>query len=141
MITLARITLYPFKSLDPFSVDASIVLASGALEHDRRFALRDRAGAFINGKRDPRIHGIRTKFDIDDTVFSEVFIRAMGVSKYFDCFDTTKDRAALEAWFTNYFEAPVTIAENRVGGFPDDTEYPGPTVISTATLETVASWF
>jgi uncharacterized protein len=31
--------------------------------------------------------------------------------------------------------------EDIYRGFPDDTEAPGPTLISTATLETVASWF
>src|SRR5262249_25513767 len=31
--------------------------------------------------------------------------------------------------------------EDTEAGFPDDTEAPGPTVISTATLQAVASWF
>src|SRR5581483_2540325 len=33
------------------------------------------------------------------------------------------------------------LVENLVNGFPDDLNAPGPTVISTATLRTVASWF
>lgn len=31
--------------------------------------------------------------------------------------------------------------QNSLTGFPDDTNAPGPTVISTGTLETVTSWF
>ena len=36
---------------------------------------------------------------------------------------------------------PVRLVEDAERGFPDDTDSPGPTVVSTATLETVASWF
>jgi uncharacterized protein YcbX len=36
---------------------------------------------------------------------------------------------------------PVTIVENVDAGFPDDTQAPGPTVISRATLAEVASWY
>lgn len=137
MIPLVRIAIYPFKSLDPVVVEEAPVLASGALENDRRFALRDKTGAFINGKRDARIHGIRSTLDLSSDVFR---VRA-GDAAENHSFHVERDHAALEAWFAKYFGAPVHVAENRVGGFPDDTEYPGPTVISTATLETVASWF
>jgi MOSC domain-containing protein len=47
----------------------------------------------------------------------------------------------LADWFGRYFDTRVTVVENPDGGFPDDTESPGPTVISTATLAEVASWF
>jgi MOSC domain-containing protein len=35
----------------------------------------------------------------------------------------------------------VRIARDPEGGFPDDLESPGPTVISTATLQEVAGWY
>ena len=37
--------------------------------------------------------------------------------------------------------SPSPCAGTRTGGFPDDQNAPGPTLISTATLEAVASWF
>ena len=51
------------------------------------------------------------------------------------------DLEALESWLTGYFGQPVFFRGNPQGGFPDDTSVLGPTVISTATLEEVASWF
>ena len=33
------------------------------------------------------------------------------------------------------------LSENSVVGFPDEPQFPGPTLISTATLQTVADWF
>lgn len=135
MITLARIAVYPFKSLDPVAVDEATVLASGALENDRRFALCDETGALINGKRDAGVHGIRSTFELD-VLHVKTGDAALGRS-----FHVSQDRTGLEDWFSHYFGRRVRIAENRVTGLPDDSEYPGPTVIGTATLETVASWF
>jgi uncharacterized protein YcbX len=56
-------------------------------------------------------------------------------------FDLTQEQAPIEAWFSDYFGQPVQLRHNTVMGFPDDTDSPGPTVISTATLQTVADWF
>jgi uncharacterized protein YcbX len=47
----------------------------------------------------------------------------------------------LESWLTRWFGQPVFFRRNPQGGFPDDKDAPGPTIISTATLEEVASWF
>lgn len=70
MPILSRIIVYPVKSLDGLSVERCQVLPSGALACDRRFALRDSEGNFINGKRFPAIHGLRL----------EEFAQAAGLS-------------------------------------------------------------
>ncbi len=49
--TLADIRVYPIKALDPVSVTRVRLLPSGALEGDRRWALFDEQGGFVNGKR------------------------------------------------------------------------------------------
>ena len=62
--TLARITVYPVKSLDGLDVTEARVLSSGALEHDRRWQLVDMEGRVVNAKRTPRCHAIRAEFDL-----------------------------------------------------------------------------
>jgi len=47
----------------------------------------------------------------------------------------------LERWFSDQLAMPVIWQENATHGFPDDTISPGPTIVSTATLEAVATWF
>jgi len=49
--------------------------------------------------------------------------------------------AAFADWLGEWFGYPVTLDRNREGGFPDDTTASGPTIISEATIETVAGWF
>ncbi len=137
MPTLARIHIHPIKSLDAQSVDSAVLMAGGALQHDRRFALRDSQGEFINGKRTPRVHRLRSRFD---PATDQLELRVEG-SNTVDSFDVYSQRAALEAWLSRYFEQQVEWIEDSAAGFPDDTDSPGPTLISTGTLEAVAGWF
>ncbi len=139
---LARITIYPIKSLDGVVVERATALAGGALEHDRRFALRNPTGEYVNGKRFEAVHRLRSTFDpVGSTV--SVAAERTGQQAAFRRFDLDADRKALEAWLRDYFglKEPLELVENAVAGFPDDTDSPGPTIVSTATLETVAGWF
>lgn len=137
MPTLARIHIHPFKSLDPQRVDEAVLLASGALEHDRRFALVDAAGEAITGKRTPAIHLLRSHFD---PAANRLLLRVEGTAEE-QVFDLEPPRRELADWLSDYFDARVSIIENGDGGFPDDSESPGPTVIGSATLAEVATWF
>lgn len=135
MPRLARIRIFPIKSLDPLIVKDAIVLPGGALQNDRRFALVEAAGRFINGKRNPRVHLLRCSYDSD---CSEVTLTAEHETRMFPL---GGDRAPLESWLSDFFKQPVRVIENAEAGFPDDTDAPGPTVISEATHREVAAWF
>ncbi|MGM0447015.1 MAG: MOSC domain-containing protein, partial [Methanobacteriota archaeon] len=47
----------------------------------------------------------------------------------------------LADWVGEYLGYEVDLVRDPAGGFPDDRAAHGPTVVSRATLETVASWF
>jgi uncharacterized protein YcbX len=137
MVHLAKILLYPIKSLDGVAVTEATVLTSGALKGDREFAIIDYQGKFVNGKRIPAIHKLRAHFDLENrTVSLQVQDTIESVR-----FALDGDRTPLENWLGNYFGFPVKLIQNLAMGFPDDTESPAPTIISTATLEAVAAWF
>lgn len=139
---LARITIYPIKSLDGVAVERATALAGGALEHDRRFALRDQTGEYVNGKRFEVVHRLRSTLDSVGRTVSLAAERT-GHQAASRRFDLDADRKAIEAWLRDYFglKEPLELIENAATGFPDDTDSPGPTIVSTATLETVADWF
>jgi uncharacterized protein YcbX len=132
---LARIRIYPIKSLDGLEVQQAEILPSGALRHDRRYAVVDEQGKFINGKRTPLVHRVRARFNLDRE------------SAQLQCGGETGgghlngSRDELAAALSRWVEQPVRIVEDRESGFPDDRESPGPTVVSTPTLRTVAEWF
>ncbi len=135
MPTLAHILIYPIKSLNPVRVEQARVLPCGALEFDRQWAIADASGKFINGKRTPLVHRLRTTFD------ERVECVTFGFEDRSASFHLSNEREALENWLSEVFAQPVRLLESSHGGYPDDTEAPGPTVISTATLEAVARWF
>lgn len=132
---VSRILIYPVKSLDSISVNQVQILRSGALAGDRTFALFDQSGNFVNAKRHPGIHKLRAQFDINQPILR------LRVEETEKLFNLETDKEALCLWLTQYFGFPVEIKQNLDTGFPDDTLSPGPTIISTATLETVASWY
>ena len=134
---LARICVYPIKSLAPVSPPQALVLAGGALEHDREWAFFTEDGKFLNGKRSAKIHGLRSVFDLDAGALC-LEAAETGCAGRFRLPD---DIPALEAWGSAYFGQPVFFRQNAQSGFPDDLNASGPTVISTATLDLVASWF
>jgi uncharacterized protein YcbX len=137
MAYLSRIFIYPIKSLDCVAVDTAPVLPSGALADDRRFAMFDGLGQYVNGKRNAKVHLLRSAYD---PVTSRLTL-AVGAGSPAKTFNVDSQRGALEEWLTEFFGFPVSFRQNSGVGFPDDTDSPGPTLISTATLLAVADWF
>lgn len=133
---LARIDIFPIKSLDGMAVTQATVLESGALGGDRAYALVDSQGRFINGKRNAAVHSLRTSFAVNGQV---VILARPGQTP--SSFPLQPPQPELEAWLGTYFQQPVRLQENLETGFPDDTAAVGPTLISTATLVAVAAWY
>ena len=137
MPQLARIAIYPLKSFDPLLIEEAVVLPNGALQHDRRFALIDPSGKFINAKRTSAVHGLVLRLD---PVGRTLTARRRGDTEVFR-WPIDDQRDDLQRWLSDYFSLDVLLIEEPGGGFPDDTAATGPTIVSVATLQTVAEWF
>jgi hypothetical protein len=137
MAQLSKILLFPIKSLDAIAVEQVGVSSGGALQGDREFALFDQIGKYINAKRYPQIHQIRANYDLAKRL---VTLQCPQHSQT-ETFHLDRDRPSLMEWFSNFFEQPVTIKQNIANGFPDDPDAWGATLISVASLETVANWY
>lgn len=133
---VSRLFIYPIKSLDRVEVETVTILRSGALKHDRSLAIFDSSGKFVNGKRNKKVHAIRSQFDLETNTVS-LSLPEEPTNK----FKIDRERDKIENWLSKYFGFPVQIEQNLVMGFPDDTISPGATIISTATLEVIASWY
>lgn len=137
MVHLSKILLYPIKSLDGVAVTQATVLSGGALQGDREFAIFDADHQRVNGKRNARIHRLRSQFNLPQRL---VQLSIQGEPETVS-FHLDQQRPALEAWLSDFFEQPVHLKQNLETGFPDDPESTGPTFVSVASLETVASWY
>lgn len=135
---LSRIDLFPIKSLPAVSVSSAQILASGALRHDRRFALRDIEGRLVNAKRTAEVHLIAAQFDLE-AMTVDLWLHNSNAKR--ETLLLTANRHQIDEWFSDFFGEHIQLVENPDGGFPDDPDAMGPTIVSEATLETVAGWF
>jgi len=134
---VASIYVHPVKSLDPVGVESARFVTNGELDWDRRYAILDGDGEYVNGKREPQIHRIRSSFDLDA---GTVTLRRQGAGDRRQ-FHLEDDREALSSWLGDAVGYPVRLAREDEGGFPDDTDAAGPTLISAGSVERVASWY
>jgi uncharacterized protein YcbX len=153
MPTLDRITIYPVKSLDGLDVAVARVLPSGGLENDRRWQLTDLEGRVLNAKRLPLLHAIRADFELSagnvvHLAIDPAAVEARAISGIERLASVTPESFPLLpgpdgpcGWLAEAFGQPVLLVERAEGGFPDDRDAPGPTLISTASLAAVAGWF
>ena len=132
---LYKILVYPIKSLPPVELMEARVTRYGTLEWDRRYAIVDEKGRFVNGKRERRIHLIRARYDLSRGL---VYLSAC-CSEEAE-FSLERDREEISRWLSRFLGYRVELV-GRPEGYPDDERLRGPTVISTATLAEVGSWF
>ncbi|MBX3411634.1 MAG: MOSC domain-containing protein [Pirellulales bacterium] len=136
MAQLERITIYPIKSLDGYDVANAELISGAGLRHDRQFALRGADGEFFSAKRTEKIHRLRS---VCDPLARTLELRRQGENESAR-FHLDDDRAAIEAWLGEYFGARIMLVEHDLGGFPDDNDSPGPTIVSGASIEAVSQW-
>ncbi|MGH8024781.1 MAG: MOSC domain-containing protein, partial [Limisphaerales bacterium] len=132
---LARIIIFPIKSLDGLSVESARLTAGGILQNDRIFAIYDTSGKVVNGKRTARVHELRCDFDL---AVREVRLWPNGQTPRQFQLD---DPAPIEEWLGDFFGFPVELRHDAQKGFPDDREAFGPTIVSDASLRAVQNWF
>ena len=137
MVHIERLRVYPVKGLDGIEVASARILDGGTLEHDREFALFDAEGDVLNGKRTDRIHELTTDFE---PATGELVVECIDDERRSFDLDTDAGRKRAETWFGEFFGVELGLHRDESLGFVDRREM-GPSVVSTATLAEVASWF
>ncbi len=135
MATLSRIQVYPIKSLDAVELNKVKVTPHGMLENDRCYALFEGNGNIIKAKDCAELHQLRAKVNLKSL---QTCFQAHGKKETFHLED---ERVAVGNWLSQILQRPVKLQRDDRIGFADDWTATGPTLISTATLEAVASWF
>jgi uncharacterized protein len=112
---------------------------SGGLAFDRAWALYSADGRWVNGKRTPAVHLIRTNYspNLRTVTLSVPGDRREIPTRTFEFPDAHQEAAE---WFSVFFEQQILV-HYSVGGYPDDTIASGPTIVSTASLQAVCEWF
>ena len=134
---VARITIFPIKSLDGVSLVKGVIAEGGCLLHDREYAIVDLNGNFVIGKTNPLVHSLRSAVDLENELVS---FRHQE-EKEWNQFHLQKDKLAIHAYLTDFFGTPVQLHQNKTGRFLDIPDTSGITLLSTESLRSVAGWF
>ena len=136
---ISGIRLHPIKSLDPVSVSEARIGPGGGLEHDRAWALFSVDGRWVNAKRTAAMHLLRATYapDLSSVTLAVPGDRRNIPARTFPFPSGIEDAAE---WFSVYFEQQL-IVRHSAEGFPDDNIANGPTIVSTASLQAITSWF
>jgi uncharacterized protein YcbX len=134
MAHVENIRLYPVKGLDPTAVESATVSRAGTLKGDRRYAMVGPEGEPLNGKDVDRLHEITSVFDPEAETLT---LSAGGETRRFEL---PAELEAASGWFSEFVGEPVELRRREPPAFVDRPAL-GPSVISTGTLEEVASWF
>ena len=133
---LARIQVYPIKSLDPRNLEETEVVDGAGLRGDREFAFFEAGDKVLNAKRArERLLSVRA------THGEEGKRVELSTAEGNGRFDLMHDRKPVETFLGEWLGRPVELRRDGARGFPDDPEASGPTVVGTGSVELVAQWF
>jgi uncharacterized protein YcbX len=136
MAQIEELRAYPVKGLDGIRLDEIEITDGGTLVYDREFALFD-DGEIINAKDSDRFHELSTTFEPHERTLQ---VTAPDGSELAFTLTEDAEQERAQEWFSDYFERELRLRRNTELGYVDRRRM-GPSVISTATLETVAGWF
>ncbi|HEY2353236.1 MAG TPA: MOSC N-terminal beta barrel domain-containing protein [Candidatus Acidoferrum sp.] len=136
---LARIQIHPIKSLDPVQVQATTIGPAGSLQFDRAWALHTLDGRLVAFSRTPALHLIRATYAPN---FETVTLTAPPHRRDLPpaTFRFPSETGPAAKWFSKFLNFEVMIRHDP-NGIPDDLIANGPTILSTASLDTVCSWY
>jgi uncharacterized protein YcbX len=148
MAHIENLWVYPVKGLDRMAVDSSRITEAGTFYRDREYAMLDPAensvvedrfdavGKTFNGKEIDHTHEVVSSFDPET---DELTLRMRESGEMYR-FDLTSERDAASEWFSDFVGEPVELRRKEPPSFIDRPKL-GPSVVSTGTLEEIASWF
>lgn len=134
---LSRITIYPVKSLDGIDIQEAVISEGGCLMHDREYAISDEEGNFIIGKSNVLVHSLRSSVDFENETIS---FRPMNETGW-RSFHLQKENPAIELYLSDYFGIKAKWYQNKTGRFMDIPDISGVTVLSTASLQEISTWY
>ncbi len=148
MAHVENLWVYPIKGLDRMTVETISINDAGTFQGDREYALLDpeennviedrfdSVGKTFNGKEIDHTHEVQSAFEPD----AHELTLTMRESGEEVTFDLRTERDTASEWFSEFVGEPVELRHREPPSFIDRPKL-GPSVISTGTLEEVASWF
>lgn len=127
---LSKIRIYPIKSLDPVEL-TSVKIGVRSLSGDRRYAMLNQFGSFINGKATGLVNQLQASFD-DQLEYVSFNKRGVDEKTVFNL-NTETDK--IESFLSLFFNNKVSFIKNENGRLMDIPDDSSVTVVAYETLQ------
>jgi uncharacterized protein len=127
--TLARIRIYPVKSLDPVELK-EVEIGTFSLRNDREFAMLAGDGSFINGKRTGKVNQLKANYDLPKQLI-QLSQRSGGKVEEFHL---VNDKELIEKYLSDFFGTQIYFLQRTQGELMDIPRASSVTIVSEASL-------
>jgi len=129
---ISRLRIYPIKSLGHIEVEATVI-GIHSLKNDRLFAMIDKDGRYVNGKRTNKVNLLKTNFDLANNLikFSNKENGEQAI------FELKEGNPELDNYLSDFFNVSLNLIQNEQGQFMDIPLQSSLTVVSEASLQSV----
>lgn len=127
---ISKLRIYPIKSLAHIEVE-EIELGIHSLKNDRLFAMVDKNGRFVNGKRTHLVNQLKVEYDLPNKT-----IRLSNKNEdEINTFELREGNEDLDNYLSDFFDIPLNLKQNSNGQFMDIPAESSLTLVSEASLQ------
>lgn len=127
---VSKLRVYPIKSLG-FIEANEFEVGMHSLKYDRQFAMIDRDGRMVNGKRTNQVNKLATQYDLEKGLIT---LSSKG-SDQSSTFELRQGNDKLDSYLSDFFDIKLNIIENTDGEFMDIPMESSVTIVSEASLK------
>lgn len=111
---VSDLRIYPIKSLDPVLL-LKATIGRYSLATDRSYAIVDTEGTYVNGKRTPKVHLLKTSYDLANNKVT--FSDRNDANTH--TFKLEEGIVALDDYLSSFFGMEVHLKHTSEGAFMD----------------------
>lgn len=129
---LARIRIYPVKSLDPVEI-SRVEIGVHSLLHDREYAMIAHDGRFVNGKRTGKVNQLKAEFDLEN----QLIILGKRGNNERHRFVLEQDNPKLTQYLEDFFGLKLSFIKRSQGELMDIPKRSSITIVSEASYRSL----
>lgn len=130
---ISKLRIYPIKSLRHVEVSSATV-GVRSLQNDRRFAIVDADGRYINGKRTGQVNLLQADYDLPNGL---VHLAHKEAPEDISTFELREGNTELDEYLSAFFDIRTQLVENTSGAFMDMPGTSSVTIVSEATYRSL----
>lgn len=129
---VSKLHIYPIKALGHIELSEALI-GEHSLVNDRVFAMVDKTGRYLNGKRTSQVNLLKTTYDLERGAVTFLDTRTDSATE----FELREGNDRLDEYLSDFFSMKLNLKYNVEGQFMDIPIVAALTVVSEASLRSL----